>query len=138
MKCIECNATGYELHHSAACKYLNVDIYKRVEQLQAENEQLEIRLEESRNLGKGHRFRELANAKQCNEYYEQIKQLKTKLKEAETENKRLKEALEEIRITMPICCDGEPQGDYACDIHQRIAIEALKEKQDPKPLTQPS
>ena len=41
MKCIDCNATGYGLHHSAACKYLNVDIYKRVEQLQAENKRLE-------------------------------------------------------------------------------------------------
>ncbi len=36
MKCTECGASGYGLHHSASCKYLNVDIYKKCEQLQAE------------------------------------------------------------------------------------------------------
>ena len=45
----------------------------------------------------------------------------------EEENARLINAFMEIRQTMPICCDGNPQGDYACDIHQRVAIEILKE-----------
>ena len=40
MKCIDCGATGYNLHHSASCKYLNVDVYKELKQLQAENKRL--------------------------------------------------------------------------------------------------
>jgi len=36
MDCIECGASGYGLHHSASCKYLNVDIYKQCAQLQAQ------------------------------------------------------------------------------------------------------
>jgi len=36
MQCTECGASGCELHHSASCKYCNVDIYSKCEQLQTE------------------------------------------------------------------------------------------------------
>lgn len=48
-------------------------------ELRAKIEQLEIRLKESRKLGNGHKDRELANVKNCNEYYEQIKQLQSRV-----------------------------------------------------------
>lgn len=44
MQCTECGAEGYGLHHSAACKYLNIDIYTKCDQLQAENEGLERKI----------------------------------------------------------------------------------------------
>ncbi|HUV71431.1 MAG TPA: hypothetical protein VMW25_00335 [Clostridia bacterium] len=65
-------------------------------QVEAELEKTEIQLEVSRKLGKGHKDRELANAKRCDDYYGQIKQLRTELTKTEAENKRLKEALEQI------------------------------------------
>lgn len=42
MECIECGATGYGLHHSASCKYLNVDVYKKLKQLE-ETKTVEVR-----------------------------------------------------------------------------------------------
>ena len=36
MKCTECGASGYGLHHSAACKYLNVDVYKKIKEQEEE------------------------------------------------------------------------------------------------------
>ena len=50
------------------------------------------------------------------------KKLKSRLMVLEEENARLINAFMEIRQTIPIMCDGNPQGDYACDIHQRIAM----------------
>ncbi len=38
---------------------------------------------------------------------------------------KYRKALEEILITKPIVCDGNHQGDYACDVHVEIAKEAL-------------
>ena len=38
MKCTVCGAENYGLHHSASCKYCNVDIYERADKLQAEIE----------------------------------------------------------------------------------------------------
>jgi len=52
---------------------------------EAENKRLRIRLEVSRKLGKGHKDRELANAKKCNEYYDQIKKLYAALAKGEKE-----------------------------------------------------
>ena len=40
--------------------------------------------------------------------------------------KKYRDALEEIIITQSIQCDGNHQGDYACDLHKTIAEEALK------------
>ncbi len=48
--------------------------------------------------------------------------------ELQAELAAAKEAFQEIRGTMPICCDGNPQGDYACDTHQRVAVEFLERK----------
>lgn len=39
--------------------------------------------------------------------------------------KKYKAAFEEILITKPIECDGNFQGDYACDLHIKIAEEVL-------------
>ena len=44
MKCIDCGATGYGLHHSAACEYLNIDVYARVEKLQKQSDLLTLGL----------------------------------------------------------------------------------------------
>lgn len=60
-----------------------------------------------------------------------IKKFVEEYSKLQVENKRYKEALEEILITMPIACDGNPQGDYACDLHIEIAKEALDEVQTP-------
>lgn len=43
--------------------------------------------------------------------------------------KKYKKALEEIVVIQPIACDGEHQGDYACDRHKEIAEQALKEEE---------
>lgn len=44
---------------------------------------------------------------------------------------RLRDALEEITQTYPLKCNGKHQGEYACDIHIKIAKEALA-KDSPK------
>lgn len=49
MNCTDCGASGYGLHHSAQCKYLNVDIYKEIEQLQARIKSLLAENEELNN-----------------------------------------------------------------------------------------
>ena len=41
------------------------------------------------------------------------------------ERDKLKKALEEITAIQPIVCDGNHQGDYACDLQKEIAEEAL-------------
>ncbi len=38
---------------------------------------------------------------------------------------QLRTLLEEIITTRVMCCDGKPQGDYACDLHIKIAEQAL-------------
>ncbi len=43
------------------------------------------------------------------------------------ERDKLQKALREIMLTQPIYCDGNHQGDYACDLHREIAKEALNE-----------
>ena len=48
MKCIECGATGCGLHHSAACKYCNVDIYAKVNQLKADIDRMAKEIEQQR------------------------------------------------------------------------------------------
>ena len=40
--------------------------------------------------------------------------------------KKLEDGLNEILLTQPIICDGNHQGDYACDLHKEIAEKALK------------
>ena len=37
MECLECGASGYNLHHAANCKYLNENIYKIVNKLESDN-----------------------------------------------------------------------------------------------------
>ena len=36
MKCTKCGATGYGLHHSASCDYLNIDVYKKCDQFKSD------------------------------------------------------------------------------------------------------
>ena len=43
------------------------------------------------------------------------------------EFKKLKMALKEIILTKAIMCDGNNQGDCACDLHIKIAEEVLEE-----------
>lgn len=66
----------------------------------AENKNLEIRLEESRRLGKNHKDRELANAKRCVKYYEQIKGLNKEIVLLDVDNTRLKEEIIKLKTQM--------------------------------------
>ncbi len=65
----------------------------------AEYKQLQIRLEESRKLSKGHKDRELANAKRCNDYYEHIEQLEATITSRALNYRKgkIKEQAEEIK-----------------------------------------
>lgn len=53
------------------------------------------------------------------EYVEKYEQL-------QAENKKYKDALEEIAAIRVMACDNTPNGDYACDLHIEIAVQALK------------